>query len=363
MRWLSTNPASAAQRQKPYHALAYRNKILVIRFSSIGDIVLTTPVVRGLKQQLDAEVHFLTKRSFRSIVDANPYIDKVYAIDKRVGEVLPDLRREQYDVIIDLHRNLRSFLVKAGLPGRRSFSFDKLNWEKWLLVNWRINRLPDRHIVDRYLDTVMPLGVGNDGRGLDYFIPPGEEVDMPRFIRQNLGDSFLPPGEENRLGYLAFVIGAAHATKRLPPDRITSLCRQVGLPVILLGGPDDAGSGRVIAAAAGPHVINACGSLRLHQSASVVRQARLVITHDTGLMHIAAAFGKEIVSIWGNTIPAFGMYPYYPAGVEANHTVEVKGLSCRPCSKIGFDQCPRGHFRCMQDIPEGEVLKYCQGRG
>ena len=326
-------------------------KILIIRFSSIGDIVLTTPVVRGLQQQLGAEVHYLTKRRFRGIVDANPYISKVYAIDKKVSEVMAELKEERYDYVIDLHRNLRSAQVKWRLSAK-AFSFDKINWEKWLLVNFKTNRLPEAHIVDRYMATVETLGVKNDGRGLDYFIPPEDEVAVGNLLATNV----LAPQQEAP-EYAAFVIGAAHNTKRLPTDKIISLCQQSPMPVLLLGGPDEADEGQQIADAAGGQVLNMCGKFNLNQSASIVRQAHKVITHDTGLMHIAAAFGKDILSVWGNTIPEFGMSPYYPEGISRNTTFEVKGLSCRPCSKIGYQECPKGHFRCMRDIPEEEVLK------
>lgn len=331
-------------------------KILVIRFSSIGDIVLTTPVLRCLRQQLGAEVHFLTKTAFRSIVDANPHINKVYAIQKRVGEVLPELRRERYDAIIDLHTNLRSWQVRLGLWDIRSYSFNKINLDKWLMVNLKIDCLPRVHVVDRYLATVKPLGVVWDKGGLDYYIPEGQEVDLSALAEQSVLEvTFREQLAAGR--YVAFVIGAAHQTKRMPTDKIASICGRINRPVVLLGGPAERVEGDQIAAAAGPHVLNACGTFNLHQSASLVRQATTVITHDTGLMHIAAALGKSIISLWGNTIPAFGMSPFYPEGENKNTTFEVKGLSCRPCSKIGFQQCPKGHFDCMRQIRDEEVAR------
>ena len=330
-------------------------KLLIIRFSSIGDIVLTTPVIRALKQQLGAEVHYLTKQGFRGIVAANPHVAKVYTINNKVSEVMSALKEEKYDYVIDLHRNLRSAQVKWGL-GARSYSFDKINWEKWLIVNLKANRLPDVHIVGRYLATVESLGVKNDGLGLDYFIPPEDEVSVGNLLATNV----LAPQQEAPK-YIAFVIGAAHNTKRLPTDKIISICRQASMPVLLLGGPGEADEGKQIADAGGGQVLNMCGLFNLNQSASIVRQAYKVISHDTGLMHIAAAFGKSLLSVWGNTIPEFGMYPYYPEGVNRNTTFEVKGLSCRPCSKIGFQECPKGHFRCMQDISEEAIVRALQG--
>ncbi len=331
-------------------------KILIIRFSSIGDIILTTPVIRTAKKQLGAEVHFLTKARFRSVLEANPYIDQIHVIDKKVGEILPGLKEEKFDLIVDLHKNLRSFQVKRAL-GVESVAFNKINLAKWLIVNFKINRLPDKHIVDRNLETLAHLGVQNDGKGLDYVIPSGSEVDIPTFFsRFPTIKPHLSVQEGKEIPYIAFVIGAAHATKRLPTEKIISICKEINKPVVLLGGPDEAEEGRRIVEGAGHHVVNACGVLKLNESASIVRQAEKVITHDTGLMHMAAAFEKEIISIWGNTIPEFGMYPYYPEGIDKNHTVEVKGLSCRPCSKIGHQNCPKGHFKCMKDIDEQQIL-------
>jgi len=318
-------------------------KILIIRFSSIGDIVLTTPVMRCLKQQLGAEIHFLTKKRFKQVVEPNPYIDCVHAIDKKVSEVMPQLQSIGFDHILDLHRNLRSLQVKLALRVP-SHSFNKLNWEKWLMVRFKINRLPQEHIVDRYLATAVPLGITNDGQGLDYFIPESDEVDIATLL------------SGKNIPFVAFVIGAAHATKRLPAEKIIKTCQGIKEAVILLGGPGEKEVGQSIADASGAHVINTCGSLRLHQSASVVRQAWKVISHDTGLMHVAAAFHKEIISVWGNTIPEFGMYPYYGDQPDRNTTKQLKDLDCRPCSKIGFQKCPKGHFKCMMEQEE-EVLK------
>jgi len=316
--------------------------MLLIRFSSIGDIVLTSPVARCLKTQIGAEVHFLCKISFRTLLEANPYIDKIYSIKKDVKEVTAALKAEQYDVVIDLHKNIRSLQVRRAL-GVKSYAFDKINLAKWLMVNFKVNRLPDKHIVDRYLKTVEALGVKNDGQGLDYFIPPNQAIDLTALAKQfHFGESLQQ--------YTVFAVGAAHATKRLPQEKIIAICKSIKSPILLIGGPQEKTVGEQIVAAAGPHVINTCGQMSLHQSASIIQQSSEVISHDTGMMHIAAAFRKKIISIWGNTIPEFGMYPYYPSGMNLNRSIEVKGLSCRPCSKIGFEQCPKGHFRCMREI-------------
>jgi len=319
-------------------------RVLIIRFSSIGDIVLTTPVIRMVKEQLDGEVevHYLTKKSFEPLLKANPYIHTLHTIEDKVSEVLSTLQELQFDYIIDLHKNIRTMQVKKGLQ-TLALSFDKINWPKWLIVNLKIDRLPDVHIVDRYLDATKAFGVENDGRGLDYFIPAEEEVDL----------SVLPEGHRN--GYIAFAIGGNHNTKVMPEDKIIDICKKLEVPVVLLGGKEDAARGHKISSYVGPIIYNACGQFSINQSASLVRQAQTVISHDTGLMHIAAAFKKDIVSVWGNTIPEFGMYPYLPKGEGSSTIIEVKNLRCRPCSKLGFDKCPKKHFHCMNRIDADEV--------
>lgn len=314
-------------------------KFLVIRFSSIGDIVLTSPVLRCLKQQVPgAEIHFLVRDSFRAVVEHNPYIDKVMVLAHSWELLLEELRNEQYDQVIDLHRNRKSQRVKKALKGIPAHSFFKLNIRKYLLTAFKINLLPPVHIVDRYLETVKSFGVKNDGKGLDHFIGEKEytsEEDIPF---------------SHRAGYIACVIGAAHGTKRWPVEHWKTLCRELNHPVILLGGPEDAANGAAIASVDEVKVYNACGKFSLNESADLVRQAKLVISNDTGLMHIAAAFKKPVISLWGNTVPAFGMTPYYGAKTVPSVFLEVKKLWCRPCSKIGYAKCPLGHFKCMNDI-------------
>lgn len=311
-------------------------KVLIIRFSSIGDIVLTTPVIRCLKQQLGAEIHYYTKPSFLSILQANPYVDKIHLLPAGKFPFLRDLKEENFDYVIDLHNNLRTHLVKLYL-GKKTVSFSKLNFEKFLLVNFKINRLPDIHIVDRYLDTVSRFNVYNDHKGLDYFIPEQSEVNIQQ----------LPAGYQS--GYDVLVVGASFTTKRLPLHKLKELADSISNPVIVLGGKEDIEAGEYLEKALPEKIYNGAGKYTINQSASIVRQANTVYTHDTGMMHIAAAFRKKIISIWGNTVPAFGMYPYKTPFevIENNH------LTCRPCSKIGYNQCPQGHFSCMESLQFG----------
>ncbi len=312
-------------------------KFLVVRFSSIGDIVLTTPVVRCLKAEFpDAEVHYLTKIQFKTILVNNPSIDKIHTIKRDLKEVLSTLKSEKYDWVIDLHNNLRTLNLRWALH-TKSYQFPKINLKKWLLTTFKVNKMPTLHVVDRYFQAVEELGVKNDQKGLDYFIPKVDDINLKHYhIPQN---------------YIAFAIGAKFGTKRLPVTKIVEIINQLNTTVVLLGGKDDVKNAKLISNDC-ENVVSLCGDLNLNQSASVVKQADKIITHDTGLMHIASAFNKPIVSIWGNTVPALGMYPYMPE-VENNYSIhEVRNLSCRPCSKIGYQTCPKKHFNCMnqQDI-------------
>jgi ADP-heptose:LPS heptosyltransferase len=315
-------------------------RILIVRFSSIGDIVLTSPVVRAMRTRFpDADIRFLTKRAYAELVQPNPYLNGVFLFDGKLRDTIAEVRAFRPDVVIDLHHNLRTSLLKAAV-GCKSYSFPKLNLEKWLHVNLKMDTLPDLHIVDRYFKAVEPLGAVNDGQGLDFFIP--DDVKLPQ----------LPPAFSE--GYLAVVIGAKFATKRIPEQKLVAIIRGLQRPVVLVGGPEDAALGERLAK--GGQMFNACGRASLLESARIIEHAAVVITSDTGMMHIAAAFDRPTISVWGNTVPAFGMASYMPQHPERSHIIEQKGLNCRPCSKIGHAQCPKGHFNCMMLLDTDTVI-------
>ena len=321
------------------------DKILIIRFSSIGDIVLTTPVIRALyKLPERPEIHFITKRKYASTLQHNPYINKLYTFEKEITELVSDLKSENYTYIIDLHSNLRSKRLKL-LLGNRSKSFHKLNIKKWVRVKLKYDLLPKKHIVQRYMDTVGFLGAKNDDLGLDYFVT---EQD------QNTAASFMTKFPE---GYHVFVIGGTHFTKQIPSEMLINIAKSSRLPIILIGGPEDYEKGVFIQDSVGKSLVNTCGKYNLNESAAIIKACQKVLTSDTGMMHIASAFRKEIISLWGNTIPEFGMYPYFPkADASKNKIFEVKNLKCRPCSKIGYKECPKKHFNCMLHIDIQQVI-------
>jgi ADP-heptose:LPS heptosyltransferase len=321
--------------------------------------VLTTPVIRCLKKQVsDAQVHYVTKENFHSIVENNPYVDKIHLLSHSWELMLHELQMEEYDEVIDLHHNLRTLRLKKAL-GKPVHAFNKLNIQKYVYVNLKWNVMPGIHIVDRYMKTVEPFGVKNDGAGLDYFLGEKDETkktDIPA---------------SHHAGYIGIVIGAAHNTKKYPVHKLKQLCSQLDHPVILLGGKEDRENGDAISAADSIKIYNACGKFSINESADLVRKSKLVVSNDTGLMHIAAAFKKPVVSLWGNTVPSFGMYPYYGDNFLSNRPpndrlpydiLQVNKLRCRPCTKIGYDKCPLGHFKCMEKIEVEQVLEAIHAR-
>lgn len=326
-------------------------KVLIIRFSSIGDIVWTSTVVRCVKQQIPGvELHYCTKARFKSLVEANPYIDKLHYLDQSLSALIRELKTEKFDFVIDLHRNFRTSMIKLRL-GAPSKAYDKLRIKRFLFTNFQIDLMPNCHVVDRYFEAAAPLGIKNDDQGLDYYIPEKDEVEK----------EWLP--ESHRNGYVAYVIGATGFTKILPFKKMVELCDKINKPIILVGGKEDIEAGdkleqffnakpdsgeiaeKLLSLGKKTVIYNACGKFNLSQSAHLVKEAEVVFGHDTGLTHIAAAFKKTIFSIWGGTVPN----NFYPYGTQF-FLLENTKLSCRPCSKSGRSGCPKGHFKCMNDL-------------
>jgi ADP-heptose:LPS heptosyltransferase len=313
-------------------------RLLFIRFSSIGDIVFTTPAIRAAKQQLPGvEIHFLTKPSMKVVTEANPYIDHFHYLEKDLSATITALKSIDFDYVIDLHKNFRTLKIKRAL-GVPALTYKKLTWQKFLLTNLHWNFMPNRHITDRCLDTLAPLGVVNDGKGLDYFVPTNTQLSA----------SALPAS--HREGYIALVIGASFASKKLPIQQLQALCAQLNYPVVLVGGKEDAAEGEEVAAFDKEKIFNACGKFSLHESALIVEQSKTVISHDTGFLYIACAYHKKTVAIWGATSPALQVEPYYPSNSEEEmyYNAIVPNLPCQPCSNYGTKKCPQGHFACMR---------------
>jgi heptosyltransferase-2 len=309
-------------------------KILVVRFSSIGDIVLTTPVIRVLKKQLNAEVHYLTKNVYSSLLKNNPNIDQLFSIKNSILEVRKDLKDQKYDFIIDLHNNLRSsLLIFLGSPVKR---YVKSNFKKFLFRNFGINFLKNKHVVDRYLDTISFLNIKNDEKGLEYYIDDQASVDFD--LNQK---------------YIAWAIGGSQIQKKISANQITKISERLNFPIVLIGGEEEKPTGDLIKENCKELVIkNFCGVLDLDQSALIIEHSFCLFSNDTGMMHIGAALNKKIVSFWGCTKPDMGFYPYVN---EEKSLLIVSPNSKRQCSKHG-DSCRYSKDGCIKLIEIDENL-------
>jgi ADP-heptose:LPS heptosyltransferase len=271
----------------------------------------------------------------------NPYLHKIHYSWNTLKELIPVLKNESFDAILDLHKNRHSRKIVRALQVK-AYTFPKKNVLKWLMVNFKFYKVNIDHVVFRYMQSISHWGITYDGQGLDIFLSEQDHVVLPASFSS----------------FVAIVIGAQHGTKQIPAEKIIEIIRLINFPVVLIGGADDQEKGERIKQALPESLIfNAAGKFTILQSASLLLQSKTVITGDTGMMHIAAALRKPVVSVWGSTVPEFGMTPLFPSGSEVLSTiVENKHLSCRPCSKLGFSKCPRRHFRCMNDLNVYEII-------
>lgn len=315
-------------------------KILVIRFSSIGDIVLTTPLLRILKAGLDGqtEIHYLTKKKFASLLAHNPNVDKVLTIEEDVTEVKSELKQGGYHYVIDLHHNMRSAIARK-MAGGLDMVLDKRNPEKWLLVNFGIDKMPNEHIAERCIRTASLLGIENDLLGAEFYPDPEAKFDI--------SDAGLQKDK-----FIVLSVGAAHEGKRMTPDQISEFCKLSAIPVVLIGGPEDIETGKLIAC---DLKLNWIGKTSIDQSALLMKEAALVVSGDSGMMHIAAALGKKVLSVWGCTSPRLGMYPYRPHSDSV--ILEPEGRRKRPCSKLG-NRCKYGmKNKCISTISGAAIAQ------
>ena len=316
------------------------NKILIIRLSSIGDIVLTSPVVRSIKNQTNATIHYLTKLKYIDIVKNNPNIEKVFSVD----QILDQMNSANYDLIIDLQKNFRSIFLSMFLKKKiqsKFVTYNKKNIKKWLLINFRKDFLNNEHIVSRYFNSLKKYNIINDNKGLDYFISPLiNKFNFPKKL----------PFEKS---FFAWVIGGTYPQKKLSKSHIQKVCSEISVPVFLLGGIQDKQTGDEIKRYIdSTQVYNLCGILSIDESAYVLKKATIVLSNDTGLMHIASAFKKKIISFWGCTKPSLGMFPYQ---TDKKSIQIISNTSIFPCSKLG-NKCRYTNLGCINHIKVEEIL-------
>jgi lipopolysaccharide heptosyltransferase II len=324
--------------------------ILAVRFSSLGDLILTTPLFRAIRQAHPrARITLVTRREFIPLFSQNPRISEVIGLapGEPLRHLARELRRRGFTHRLDLHDSLRSRALRLLVGGRWS-SYPKHRITREVLIRTKRNVYRDRrHVAERYFDAAASLGVRPDGGPAELFL----HQDAVR-----AADTFL---HQHRLGQdrtlVAFVPGAAHATKQWPEHHwhdLVGLATGAGMDVVILGGPKERQLGGRRAAAGGEGVASAAGDFDFQGTGALLRRVRAAVAGDTGVMHLATAVGIPVVTLLGPTVGAFGFLPY-----QARATLLERDLACRPCSKMGGAACPLKHHDCLDTIRPDEVLE------
>lgn len=322
--------------------------ILVVRFSSIGDILLTTPLLRAIRHtHPSGRITFLTKRAYLPLLSHNPHVDRIIGLapGRSLLSLAAELRGDRYSDLLDLHDNLRSRALRLLVPGRWR-GYPKHRMARALLVRAKRNRYRDRRpVAERYFSAARHLQVLPDGKPPDFFVGP-EATDEANAWLRSVGLDGAP-------SLLAIAPGAAHATKRWPAEHWQRLIERMvheGHRVAIAGGPDDASLAQQLAAPFPGQVASAAGTFGLQVTGALLKRARALVSGDTGVMHMASAVGTPVVALFGPTVEAFGFFPY-----TSQASVVELPLPCRPCSTQGGPRCPLGHHRCMVDMEPAAV--------
>lgn len=319
--------------------------VLLVRFSSIGDVLLTTPLVRALRRRHpEARLVYVTKRAMAPLVADNPHLSHVVTLEPEepVRHLAARLRPLGATHGLDLHGSLRSLALRALVPTHwRGYSKRKL--ARMLLIATKIDGY-GRHlpVAERYFAAARGLDVRPDGGPPEFHLGAGARTRAEAWLAQRgLSDARV----------VALAPGAAHATKRWPVAHWIALAdrlRGAGFAPIVLGGPDDRGIARQLAA----HAESAAGECSLQETGALLARAACCVANDTGVMHMATAVGTPVVALFGPTVEQFGFFPY-----TARAVVLQRALECRPCSAMGGARCPLGHHRCLMDITPDDVIQ------
>jgi len=330
-------------------------KILIIRLSSIGDILLTTPVIRLLKKKFpQSKIDFVIKKEFAELLIYHPGIHHLLLFDKHdkshsIKKIRQQIRDENYDLIIDLHKNFRSYYLTAFSRAGQIFRYKKNVFLRFFLVRFKLNFY--RTIVPiylRYLACLKSLQISYDEKGLELFFT--EDIKLRIFDRFK---NFLDvPGEH----IIGIVPGAKHETKRWLPEGFAAAIEQLTSDrkskVIIFGSKEDQNIVQSLKIKNNQNVLDTTGRLSLLEAGVLMNHCDLVLTNDSGLMHVASALKKKVVAIFGSTTEELGFFPYTTEHI----LIQNKYLKCRPCSHVGKNKCPKGHFKCMKEITAGQVI-------
>ncbi|MFH1562887.1 MAG: lipopolysaccharide heptosyltransferase II [Nitrospirota bacterium] len=330
-------------------------KILIIRLSSIGDIVLASPLIRLVRKKFpQAKIDMLVCSEFEELISANPNLSQVILFDRKTGlkgllRLCKKIRKERYDLVIDIHKKLRSSIICWTSGAKQTVVYNKHSFLRFLLVNFKINRfVTTTYVANLYLKSVERFGIEDDGQGLELDITQAKDMGVLELLRQE--------GVSKECSLIGLAPGAHWNTKRWFKESFIELAnlllQRKGVKIVILGGKDEMELGKEIESGLLDKPINAVGKLSLMETAALLKRCNVLITNDTGVMHIAAAVKTPVVAIFGPTVGEFGYYPYRVA-----NRVISKDLPCKPCTTKGTSKCKINTFDCMRIISTDEVLE------
>jgi heptosyltransferase-2 len=330
------------------------HNILLIRLSSIGDVILTTPMLRVLRARFpDLRLHYAVRREFSDLLRRSPHIDRLITVDTAQGSnglraLNLQLTGERYDAVFDLQNNFRSRLLRNGLS-RNIHVVDKHQWRRLLLLKTGINLFGRiTPVPERYIETAMRYDVLPDTRG--------PELQLDEELRGTARLKLRAAGWRDDRPLVGLCPGARHFTKRWPAERFTALAALLlerGFDIAVFGADDETEAAEALQSLHPTRVHNCCGRLTLMENAAAMEHCSTVFANDSGLMHMATAVGVPVVAVFGSTVREFGFSPYHAASA----VVETEGLACRPCTHIGRARCPKKHLACLRLIREHDVLQ------
>ena len=334
------------------------NKILVFRLSSIGDIVLTTALLRCLRNTFpDAQIDFVVKKQFADILRCVPFVSNVIELDSKKGfsallAIRNQLKNEQYDVALDIHKNWRSLFVCNTIGAKQVFRFNKHVFRRWVLTTFHKDIYKEvRPVYLRFIDAAKQLGVVPDGKYT--------ELVVPEQLGKSMKDIFVQANISFEKRIIALCPGASFSNKQWQVEKFQQLAKRVVLDfdaqVILLGGKKESEMCETIASESG--AVSFAGKFDLSQSIAALSMVSLTVANDTGMLHVSEALGVPVVGIYGPTARQFGYFPILPQSKVA----QIDNLPCRPCTKMGMNHCPKKHFSCMNDISVEMVLALMRG--
>lgn len=348
------NQVNAPHHHREKHSERWHfNHILVIQTAFIGDVILTTPLLRRTKELFpDASIDVLVNPKTAELLSANPHIRDIIPYDKREKEkgllaflkLSRRLHRSRYDAAFLPHRSTRSALLAALAGINLRIGFDTSPGS--FLYTSTIRYEPDLHETERYLLLLSPFSHDSGDPTPDMFTDHSNDQKAYDLLhKHHLDDIPIIVG---------MAPGSVWPTKRWIPEGFATvadkLIAEKGAGVILFGGPEDQElCTRIVSIMKNTPVVSA-GDLSLRESASLIAKCHVFLSNDTGIMHLAAAMKVPVVAIFGATVPSFGFAP-----VGEGHTIIEKQLPCRPCGTHGGRQCVEDTFACMKDISPEEV--------